>query len=112
MGFSHGMEVLGRLSRWGLLLIEDGDLVTNDREKTEALSAYFSTVFYWYGFSSATSLSLPADSLGMKQHPQQEKKELRSSYYHLDMHNFMGPLGMHPRVIKELTAQSLLSPWK
>ena len=66
----------------------------------------------WLLLRPTTSLSLPADSLGMKQHPQQKKKELRSSCYHLDIHKFVGSLGMHPRMFRELTGQPLLSPWK
>ena len=66
----------------------------------------------WLLLRPTTSLSLPADSKGMKQHPQQKKKEVRSSYFHLDIHKFVGSLGMHPRVFKELTGQSLLSLWK
>ncbi|XP_054657041.1 uncharacterized protein LOC129195235 [Grus americana] len=39
---------------------------------------------------STTTLSLPADSLRMKQRPQEKKKDLGSSYCHLDLHKFTG----------------------
>ncbi|CAM4662903.1 unnamed protein product [Caretta caretta] len=84
----------------GPLLNEGGNLVTEDVEKANVLSAFFASVFTNKVSSQTTALGSTA--WGGGDQPSVEKEVVRDYLEKLDEHKSMGPDALHPRVLKEL----------
>lgn len=84
------------------MLGEEEDLVTNGREKADVLDASFSSLFTGMASPQAYHIPEPPHTLsGNEAAPtavEERTKELLA--LSLDIHKFMGPLGMHPRVFR------------
>ncbi|CAM5165400.1 unnamed protein product [Natator depressus] len=84
----------------GSLLNEGGNLVTEDVEKANVLSAFFASVFMNKVSSQTTALGSTA--WGGGDQPSVEKEVVRDYLEKLDEDKSMGPDALHPRVLKEL----------
>ncbi|CAM5091337.1 unnamed protein product, partial [Natator depressus] len=91
----------------GPLLNEGGNLVTEDVEKANVLSAFFAPVFTNKVSSQTTALGSTA--WGGSDQPSVEKEVVRDYLEKLDEHKSMGPDALHPRVLKEL-ADAIAEP--
>ncbi|CAM4560229.1 unnamed protein product [Lepidochelys kempii] len=86
--------------RVGPLLNEGGNLVTEDVEKANVLSAFFASVFTNKVSSQTTALGSTA--WGEGDQPSVEKEVVRDYLEKLDEHKSMGPYELHLRALKEL----------
>jgi len=81
-----------------------GNTVNKDEEKTEVLNAFFASVF-----NSQTSYSQDSQPPVLEDRegewnkpPIIQEEALNDLLCHLDTHKSMGPVGIHPRVLREL----------
>ncbi|CAM5118909.1 unnamed protein product, partial [Natator depressus] len=86
----------------GPLLNEGGNLVTEDVEKANVLTAIFASVFT--NKDSSQTAALGITTWGVDGQPSVEKEVVRDYLEKLDVHKSMGPDELHPRVLKELAA--------
>ena len=86
------------------LLDVGGNLVTKDEEKAEVLSAAFASVFNSKGSCSLDTQ--PPEQQGRdgewKETPIIQGEMVSDPLHHVDTHRSVGPVGIHPRVLKEL----------
>jgi len=81
----------------GLLLNEEGVLVTEDAEKAELLNACFSSVFSAKaGPQESQALEVREEACRKDDLPLVEEDNVRDHLSNLDAHKPMGPNGMHP----------------
>ncbi|PKU37012.1 rna-directed dna polymerase from mobile element jockey-like [Limosa lapponica baueri] len=82
---------------------EVGALVVEDTEKAELLNAFFALVFT---AKAACHESQTLETRGKvwreEDFPSVGEDWVRDHLAKLDIHKFMGPDGMHPRVLREL----------
>jgi len=87
----------------GPLLNEADVLVTEDAEKAELLNAFFASVFRTKaGPHESQSLEVREEAYREDDFPLIEEDCVRDHLSDLDAHKFMGPAGMHPRVLRQL----------
>ncbi|GAB0179468.1 mitochondrial enolase superfamily member 1 [Grus japonensis] len=85
------------------LLNEVGALVMEDTEKAELLNAFFASVFTAKaGPQESQTLEVGEEVWRKEDLPLVEEDRVREHLGKLNIHKFMGPDGMHPRVLREL----------
>ncbi|GAB0178742.1 mitochondrial enolase superfamily member 1 [Grus japonensis] len=82
----------------GPLLNEVGALVTEDTENADLLNAFLASVFS----AQAGPQETQTLEVGEKDLPLAEEDRVREHLGKLDIHESMGPDGMHPQVLREL----------
>ncbi|NXT11799.1 PO11 protein, partial [Prunella fulvescens] len=85
-------------------LLDEGENLVTDEEKVEVLNTFFTSVF-------SGKMACPQDNCpsglvdGMREQnspPVIQKEAVRELLSRFDVHKFMGPDGIHPRVMREL----------
>ncbi|XP_048822867.1 uncharacterized protein LOC125702985 [Lagopus muta] len=81
-----------------------GNVTTDDKEKAEVLSAFFTSAFNSQSSYLRGTLCPDLDIWADTQHvsPEIEVEAVRELLLHLDSHKSMGADGLHPRVLREL----------
>jgi len=88
----------------GPLLNKVGALVMGHTEKTELLNAFFASVFSAKaGPQASQSLEVREEAWRKDDLSLVEEVRVRDHLSKLDIHKCMGPDGMHPQVLRELT---------
>ncbi|KAK4831043.1 LOW QUALITY PROTEIN: hypothetical protein QYF61_014975 [Mycteria americana] len=114
LGFNLAREVKGKgkasisgkrktRENVGQLLNEAEDLVTHGMEKTDVLNAFFTSVFTSKISLQESQAPETREKVWSKEHvPFVEDDQVMEYLTTLDVHNFEGPDGIHPQVLREL----------
>ncbi|GAB0189052.1 mitochondrial enolase superfamily member 1 [Grus japonensis] len=101
--FKYISSIMKTRENVGPLLNEVGALVMEDTEKVELLYVAFASVFSAKADPQESQTLEAGEKVWRKEDlPLVEEDRVREHLGKLDVHKFMGPDGMHPRVLREL----------